>query len=120
MKLILAFLLLAFFNLSTAQKTSSDDGLHFAVGALISGTTYTLVYNKTKNKKKAFWYSLGISSLAGLAKEIHDGYIITGRFDTSEFLATAAGGITTSYAFNIFTGKRKKKKQEEKLASLKL
>lgn len=109
---------LVFLNTSNSQTASSDDGLHFGVGALLSGTTYTLVYSKTKNKKKAFWYSLGVSTLAGLAKEWHDKNIVAGRFDTSEFLATAAGGITASFAFNIFTGKRKKEKQEEQLILL--
>ncbi|BAO77616.1 hypothetical protein [Winogradskyella sp. PG-2] len=120
MKYLLLVFSLLIFNFSFSQKTSSDDGLHFGAGALISGTTYALVYGKTKNKKKAFWYSLGVSTIAGLAKEVYDGYIINGRFDTSEFLATGAGGLTASYAFNIFTGKRKKKKEEAKLASLNL
>ncbi len=120
MKYILLLFAIVSINICSSQTASSDDGLHFGVGALISGATYTVIYSKTKNKKKAFWYSLGVSSLAGLAKEWHDKNIAAGRFDTSEFLATAAGGLTASYAFNIFTGKRKKKKQEEKLATLML
>lgn len=113
MKLILTLVVLSFFTVSTAQVTFQDDGLHFLTGAALSSGTYALVYAKTKNKKKAFWYSLGLSSLAGLSKEIYDGYIITGKFDTSEAIATALGGLTASYTFNVFTGKRKKKKQEE-------
>jgi hypothetical protein len=90
--------------------------MHFGVGAVISGTTYSIVYNKTKNKSKAFWYSLAASSLIGLSKEIYDGFIIDGKFDTGELLATSAGGLVTSYTFNIFTGKGKKKKRELALA----
>lgn len=119
MKFILTLLAIIMFNCGFSQKTSSDDGVHFGAGVVISGLTYTLVYAKTKNKKKAFWYSLGLSTLAGLSKEIYDGHIITGRFDNSEFFATAAGGITTSFAFNIFTGNKKKKKEEE-IAKLRL
>ena len=104
------------FGSIAAQVTLSDEGLHFATGAVISSVTYTLVYNKTKNKKKAFWYSLGLSSLAGLSKEIYDGYIIEGKFDTGELVATALGGLTASYTFNIFTGKQKKKKKDKVLA----
>lgn len=119
MKYIVALFALAMFNMSTAQVTLEDDGLHFLTGAAISSGTYALVYSKTKNKKKAFWYSLGLSTLAGFSKEFYDGNIISGKFDTSEFISTALGGLTASYTFNIFTGKRKKKKQEEKLAKTK-
>jgi hypothetical protein len=115
--LILAFCCISSCN---AQFISGDDSLHFGVGTAISATTYTLVYSKTKNKKKAFWYSLGASTLVGLSKEIYDGHIISGKFDTGEAIATFAGGLTTSYTFDIFTGKRRKKKQEEKRAALKL
>lgn len=113
MKIILTLLALSFFTVSSAQITLGDDGLHFLTGAAISSGTYAFVYAKTKNKTKAFWYSFGLSSLAGLSKEIYDGYIISGRFDTSEAIATSLGGLTASYTFNIFTGKRKKKKKEE-------
>lgn len=105
--LILALFLTSF---CSAQFISEDDVFHFGVGALISSTTYTVVYSKTKDKKKAFWYSLGISTLAGLSKEIYDGYIINGRFDTGEFLSTTAGGLTASTTLDIFVGKKKSQK----------
>ncbi|MBC3846191.1 hypothetical protein H8K90_07365 [Winogradskyella echinorum] len=121
MKILLTLIAFAIFNFSSAQVTISDDGLHFLTGAAISSGTYALVYSKTKNKKKAFWYSLGLSTLAGLSKEIYDGYIISGKFDASEAIATSLGGLTASYSFNIFTGKRrKKKKTEEAIAALRL
>ncbi|MBV7270516.1 hypothetical protein [Winogradskyella luteola] len=115
MKFILTLFAIMLFNVSPAQVTLKDDGLHFAVGAALSSGTYALVYSKTKNKEKAFWYSFGISSLAGFSKEFYDGNIISGKFDISELLATMAGGLTASYTFNIFTGKRKEKKKKEKL-----
>ena len=110
MKTTFLIISLFFVSQSNAQFVSEDDMLHFGVGAVISSSTYALVYSKTKNKKKAFWYSLGLSTLAGLSKEFYDGYIITGRFDTGEAIATALGGLTASYTFNIFTGKNNKKK----------
>ena len=118
MKFILLLFTLCIFNFSMSQVTWEGEGLHFATGAVISGATYSIVYSITKNKKKAFWYSFGASTLAGLAKEIHDGYIIEGEFDTGELVATSLGGLTASYTFNIFTGKRKKKKREKELALL--
>jgi hypothetical protein len=107
------FLILAFCFVSNcnAQFISEDDALHFGVGALISAGTYALVYNKTKNKKKAFWSSLGMATLAGLTKELFDEFVFDGRFDTGEMIATSAGGLVASYTFNIFTGKKKKKKK---------
>jgi len=111
MKFIFTICAIAFLNLSLAQVTVKDEVLHFGTGALISGVTYSLVYSKTKNKKKAFWYSFGLSTLAGLSKELLDEYKFDGRFDTGEFIATAAGGLVASYTFNIFTGKKKKKKE---------
>ncbi|WP_347925750.1 hypothetical protein [Pontimicrobium sp. SW4] len=101
---------LVFTNVSHAQFISDDDKLHFGTGALISGATYTFVYAKTKNKKKAFWISLGTSALAGLTKEIYDSTKKGNRFDTGELVATTAGGLTASITLNIFTGKKKSKK----------
>jgi len=43
--------------------------LHFADGTVISETTYSIVYSKTKNKKKAIWNSLGLFTVTGLTKE---------------------------------------------------
>ena len=111
MKTILTILAVTMLSISHAQFVSEDDHLHFAIGAGISSASYTLVYSKTKNKKKAFWYSLGLSTLAGFSKEFYDGYIISGRFDTGEAIATFAGGLVASYTFNIFTGKKKKKNE---------
>jgi hypothetical protein len=112
MKTLFTFFIVCFFWNCNAQITN-DDMLHFGAGAAISTATYSIVYAKTKNSKKAFWYSLGVSTLAGLSKEIYDGYIIDGRFDGSELVSTIAGGLVASYTFNIFTGKKKKKKQSE-------
>ena len=100
-------------SVSNAQFISEDDALHALAGGVISGTTYSIVYRKTKNKKKAFWYSLGASAFVGLSKEIYDGFIIDGRFDTGEMVATISGGLVASFTFNIFTGKKKRKRKKK-------
>jgi hypothetical protein len=99
-------------SISSAQFISDDDALHALAGAVMSGATYSVVYSKTKNKKKAFWYSLGASAFIGLSKEIYDEFIIDGRFDTGEIVATVTGGLVASFTFNIFTGKKKKKRKK--------
>jgi len=111
MKSILIFIIMYFALLSNcnAQFISDDDKLHFGAGALISGATYTYVYTKTKSKKKAFWMSLGLSTLAGLTKEIYDSTKKGNKFDTGELVATSAGGFTASITLEIFVGRKKRK-----------
>ena len=115
MKTILTILAFSIISISHAQFVSEDDQLHFTIGAGISSASYALIYSTTHSKKKAFWYSLGLSTLAGFSKEFYDGYIISGRFDTGEAIATFSGGLVASYSINIFTGKRKKKKKKKKI-----
>ena len=110
MKTIVTILLVSFTGLCSAQSITADHKLHFGVGALISATTYTVVYTTTKNKKKAFWYSLGTSALAGLAKEVYDSSKENNRFDTSELVATSLGGLTASTTISLFVGKKKNKR----------
>ncbi len=112
MRILIPFIIacFAFSNTCNAQFISDDDKLHFGAGALISGTTYTLVYSKTKNKKKAFWMSLGTSVLAGLTKEIYDSTKRGNKFDTGELVATTAGGFAVSISLELFVGKKKNKK----------
>lgn len=111
MKTIVTILLLSFTGLCGAQTISADDKLHFGAGALISATTYTVIYATTKNKKKAFWYSLGTSALAGLAKEVYDSSKENNRFDTGELVATTLGGLTASTTISLFVGKNKNKRR---------
>lgn len=111
--ILLFFVVIFFWNQAYSQFISEDDKLHALAGALISSTSYAIVYSKTKNKTKAFWYSLGLSTFIGLSKEIYDGYIISGRFDTGEAVATSFGGLVASATFNIFTDKKKKQRQKK-------
>lgn len=113
MKTIFTILALSTASFSHAQFISEDDMLHFAAGIVISGSTYSLVYSKTKNKKKAFWYSFGLTTVAGLTKEVFDEIIFDGRFDTGEFISTFTGGFVASYTFNIFTGQKKREKRQK-------
>jgi hypothetical protein len=111
MKAIFTFLFLAFFasNNVNAQFISNDGEYHLLAGALISATTYTIVYSTTKNKKKAFWYSIGASTLAGIAKEVYDSTKQYNKFDAGDAFATSLGGLTASVTLNLFVGKRKNK-----------
>ncbi len=110
MKTIITILILSFTGICNAQFTTVDEKIHLASGALISAATYTLVYTNTKNKKKAFWYSLGTSTLAGILKEVYDSSKDNNRFDSKEAIATTIGGFTVSLTLEIFVGKKKKQK----------
>lgn len=112
MKTFILFLALSHTVLCNAQFISDDDKLHLAAGALISGATYTIIYTTTKNKKKAFWYSLGTSALAGITKEIIDASE-NERFDTGEIVATTIGGLVVSTTIPIFVGRNEKRKKQK-------
>lgn len=114
MKPILLFLLIFFISnkLCHAQYISNDDIKHFGAGLVISGSTYAIVYNTTKNKRKAFWYSLAAATLAGLAKETLDSNRFNTRLDTGEVFATALGGLTATITINLLVGNRKNKSAE--------
>ena len=103
MKSFIIILALSFTSFCSAQFVSGDDKLHLGAGFLISGSTYTAVYIKTKNKKKTFWYSLGTSALAGVTKEL---------IDVSEIVATTIGGLVASTTLSLFVGKKKNNKLE--------
>jgi uncharacterized protein YfiM (DUF2279 family) len=111
MKTFLISLIICFasINISSAQLISSDDKLHLAAGALISAGTYTYIYSTTKNKKKAFWFSLAMSATAGLLKEVYDSTKDGNRFDTGEAVATTIGGLVASLSFEVFTRKNRNK-----------
>ncbi|MFI1743217.1 hypothetical protein [Thalassobellus sediminis] len=113
MKTIVLVLTLMFTGLCHAQFISNDGEYHVAAGALISGVTYTFVYSKTKNKSKAFWYSLGASALAGITKEVYDSTKTENSFDNADVLATVVGGLTASASLSLFVGNKKKKKNKE-------
>lgn len=108
MKNSIVILVLLFAASSNAQLLTADEKLHLGAGALISSTIYTIVYSKTKNKKKAFCYSIGASVIAGVGKEFDVAENET--FDTGEMLSTFAGGLIVSTTINLFTGKKKRKK----------
>lgn len=109
MKPFIVLLLIFFIDTTTcnAQFISEDDIKQFGAGVIISATTYTLVYSITKNKKKAFWYSLGTATLAGFAKETLDSNKYNTKLDTGEALATALGGLTATVTIDLFVGNRK-------------
>ena len=111
MKLLLTLGFISMFSIQfcNAQFISNDGELHVAAGAVVSAATYTIVYSKTKNKNKAFWYSLGASTLVGVAKEVYDSTKPLNRFDGADVLATTVGGLTASVTLSLFVGKKKNK-----------
>ena len=109
MKIIVLIITFCFTSFCSAQYIGPDDKLHLGAGVIISATTYTYVYTSTKNKKKAFWYSLGMSALAGVTKEFID-VSENELFDTKELVETTVGGLFASTTLDLFVGKKKKEK----------
>ena len=108
---ILFIILFAYSKTSHAQFISNDGELHVIAVAVVSAATYTLVYSKTKNKQKAFWYGLGASTLVGITKEIYDGTKPLNKFDAADVAATSIGGLTASVTLSLFVGNKKKKQK---------
>ena len=112
MKLFTVILALTFTSLSNAQFISNDGELHLAAGALISATTYSIIYASTKNKKKAFWMSLSAATIAGVVKEAMDSRKENNKFDSGDLAATSLGGLTASFTLDLFVGKKKNRKKK--------
>ena len=55
-----------------SAQIQSDDLIHVGGSYVISSMTTAIVYNKTKNKKKAIIFGLAISLAIGVGKEIYD------------------------------------------------
>ena len=55
-----------------AQVIQNDDLIHVGGSYVISSTVASLVYNKTKDKKKALVYGLAVSLVIGTGKELYD------------------------------------------------
>ena len=75
---------------------ATDKQLHIGGSYLISSTIAAIVYNKTKNKKRALLSGLGVSLLIGAGKEIYD--IKNGDSNWNDMLANTIGatmGIIT-------------------------
>ena len=91
------------------QLIQEDKMLHFGVGAVIGAGTTGVVYGITKNKTKAVIWGIGLSTLAGITKEVidHNRY---GKADTGDMVATTLGGIFGSFSVKIVLDKKRKRR----------
>jgi uncharacterized protein YfiM (DUF2279 family) len=105
-KLIITLGLLLAVSISYGQ-IAADKKLHFVAGAGVSFVTYAVVLEVTNDTKKAFWYSLGASVLAGVTKELIDEKKYKG-FSSKDLLATSLGGLSMSFTINLFDKQQKR------------
>jgi len=112
MKKLLLIILLLVSNLSYGQY-KGDKIMHFKGGAAVAGITSFTVMALNKNKplevaaKRAFWYSLAASVVAGVTKEVIDKKN-GASFDFKDLGATAGGGLTVSFSLDkLYKSKRK-------------
>ena len=108
LKILLIYLSLLPTFMFGQLMTEEDKHLHFASGAIISQITYSVVYIKTKSKKKAFLYSISSPVVVGVLKELSDNLQPNNRFDPRDLLATAYGGITMGITLNLIIKKKRK------------
>ena len=93
----LILLLLPFF---TTAQIQPDKVKHFVAGAVIGGGAQYLTYKATGNKNTAFFVGLGVSTLAGVAKELYDkqGH---GTTDVKDAMWTSIGGLSSCVTLRI-------------------
>ena len=96
-------LILLFIPLLNYGQISPDKKLHFISGAGISFVSYAVVYSYTQDRKKAKLYSIGMSILAGITKELIDD-----KFDSKDVLATGLGGASVSYSIDLLSRRQSK------------
>ena len=70
---------------------AQDKQLHMGACYVVSSVVSAIVYKKTKDKKKATVYGIGIAMLAGITKEIYD--IKHGDPSFEDVLADGIGSI---------------------------
>ena len=105
------FFLLPIFILSlltTAEAqllTEPDKKMHFSGGALFGSLSYAVVYERTHDKKKAFFAGVGGALLAGTIKEISDSTKSGNYFDGRDLLATFYGGLSITVTLDIIGGR---------------
>lgn len=78
-----------FDQLSSLDK---DAYVHFGAGVLVSHASYPVFLKYTHDRKKAMWYSLGLTLLLGTAKEVYDEK--TTGFSGSDLAFDVLGGCT--------------------------
>ena len=101
MKKIILLLFLATCNLHSQNFIADDKAAHFLGGALVSQTTYHLVLNKTKDKKKAVIWAIATPIIVGTLKECVDYANPKKRnFDVKDIMYTS-GGATILFTVNF-------------------
>ena len=104
--LLLPFFLLSLLTTAKAQLlTEPDKKMHFSGGAVFGSLSYAIVYEKTHDKKKAFFAGVAGAVLAGTIKEISDSTKSGNYFDGRDLLATFYGGLSVTVTLDIVGGR---------------
>jgi glucose uptake protein GlcU len=105
-----------------SQFIEKDKAMHFSAGMVVSTLAYTMAYDVTKNKKKAFLISTGSTIVIGSLKEFADTQS-NGKFDSKDLMATTLGGLVSNITLILTLDKTKREKrlkEEEKIKQIKL
>lgn len=110
----LAIFLLTLFE--THSQLEQDKVLHFGAGVL-SGAAGAFVADQLSDGDRAWIYvgAIGGSLLAGSIKEAIDQGKSDNRWDNGDLAATVLGGITVGVTLDLFSGKKRKKKNRVSL-----
>ena len=91
--------------------TEPDKQKHFVAGVVISGVSYELGLKKFEDKKKCGCVYIGMSLVAGIAKESYDNWKgFPSYFDNRDILATMMGSVTITIPLFVLQKPKKRYK----------
>lgn len=102
------------FSLSLLQaQLEKDKALHFGAG-ILSGAAGALVADQLSDGNRAWTFTGAVagSLLAGVVKETIDQNKSNNSWDNRDLAATVLGGLTVGVTIDLFSGKRRKKKNQ--------
>jgi len=108
---LFTFSLNAQIQLAEDYSFKTDKQYHAIAGTVISGTTFILVYNKTKDEKFAKRAGIFAGIGAGMVKEMID-FAMGKEIMLSDLLYTSVFSIATSLTMQGIVKHRKKKQKK--------
>lgn len=94
------------FMLVDKEVIPLDKQQHFAGGAFIALPTYTIArYELGMKRRNSILLAVGVSSLAGVIKEMSDNNKKNNKFDVVDLAYTSGGGLFMSLTLDLISKK---------------
>lgn len=93
-----------------SYSVEQDKAIHYLAGAVVTSTVHDLIFEKTKSKPKAVFYSFMTGVAVGALKETIDSRQKGNKFDDKDLLATTYGSMSIAIVISLDNLFRKKRK----------